>query len=455
MNLRAGESVSSILWYWLPELISLFVIIALPPLFDAYLISGMHSTTAYGALGMATNFLHTLVKLSETIPVAAIAVIGRYNGARKYQKCGQELVTTFWTTVVLGGAQCIIIFLSATSIYRWLGVPADMAVLGAPFLRLRSVGVFLTFVLWSLLGFMRAVKNTRVPMLITLMGTIVYICSAALFVQGRGGFPSCGIYGAALAAIIQYTVMLAAAVWYIRNTPAYKKYLRRLKPFVIDWDKISTFLSLSFPVMVDKSALAFSYVWLSKMIAPLGTTAIATFDIIKNLERTALLPAMAFATVVMFLVSNSLGNKDEKGAQVHIAKVLLLGLGMVTLAVGILCWQAPFFVTRISPSESSTALAVPLIRFLSILVIFDFLQLILAGALRGAGNFSAVMWTRISCCLFFFLPISYILSTYSFSSISTKFGLIYGAFYVNTALMGVIFLICLLRTQWYRKKLAG
>ena len=116
MNIRAGESVPHIVSYWLPELISLFIIVALPPLFDAYLVAGMHATAAYGALGMATNFLHTLVKLSETVPVAAIAIIGRYNGAKQFQKCGQELVTTFWTTVIMGATQFVFLFFAATAI---------------------------------------------------------------------------------------------------------------------------------------------------------------------------------------------------------------------------------------------------------------------------------------------------------------------------------------------------
>ena len=111
MNIRAGETISQIIHYWLAELISIFIIVALPPLFDAYLVAGMHSTAAYGALGMATNFLHTLVKLSETVPVAAISIIGRYNGAQRYARCGQELITTFWTTVLMGSTQLLILFL--------------------------------------------------------------------------------------------------------------------------------------------------------------------------------------------------------------------------------------------------------------------------------------------------------------------------------------------------------
>ena len=328
-----------------------------------------------------------------------------------------------------------------------------MAVLGAPFLRLRAVGVFMAFVLWAFMGFMRAVKNTRTPMLITLIGTLTYLCCSALLIPGNCGFPQCGIYGAALAGIMQYAVMLAIAVWYLRNTEHYRKYFTHIKLFLFRWSNIGRLLTLSIPIMIDKSSLSFSYVWLSKMIAPMGPQAIATFDIIKNLERSAIMPAAAFAQVIMFLVSNRIGAQDFKGAKANIVKVLGLTMLFVCSALFFLCTYAHFFVSYISPSPAITAFAVPLLRTMSLLVVFDFLQLILAGALRGAGNFKVVMWTRFICCAFFFLPISYTLSRYQFGNESIKFGFIYGAFYLNTAFMGIIFLICLLRGNWYNKQI--
>lgn len=450
---QQGESFSQIIWYWLPELVSIFVVIALPPLFDAYLVAGLRSTTAYGALGMATNFLHALIKLSEAIPAAAITIIGRYNGARDYDKCGQELVTTFWTTIFLGLLQLIVLSLFATEIYCWLGVPVEMAIVGAPFLRLRAIAVFLAFVLWAFMGFLRAVQNTHIPMIITLIGTCTYLFCSYLLIPGNWGAPAWGIYGAAAAAIAQYGVMLLIAAWYIVHRPAYQKYLKDAAFFIIQPGRIWFLLTLSIPIMIDKSSLSLSYVWLSKMIAPMGGDAIAAFDIIKNLERSAIMPAGAFAQVVTFLVSNRLGANDPQGARANIIKIMLLTAGIVLVMLGILCYNAPFLVASISPSERITSLAVPLLRLTSGMVIFDFVQLILASALRGAGKIQLVMWGRFLTCTFFFVPVSWYLSTCSFSSTSMKFGLIYGTFYINTALMGLIFLVYIIRKDWYTKSL--
>ncbi len=450
---HTGESIGQLLNYWLPELITLCVTVALPPLFDSYLIAGLQSTAAYGALGMATNFLHTLVKFSEAIPVAAIAVIGRHNGAKDHAGSAAHFINTLWTAILLGLTQLIIIWYAAPAIYQWLGVPPDMAVLGAPFLRLRSLSVLLAFILLAILGFMRAIKNTRTPMLITLIGTGVYIVSSMIFVSGSYGIPACGMYGPALAALLEYTTMLCLALWFLKNTPDYKPYLLSLTQWTINWGAIGSIIQFSIPVIIDKSALSFSYVWLSKMLATLGPDSIATFDIIKNLERSAIMPAAAFAQVVTFLVSNHLGARNIAAARTTIIKILFLTSVLVSCTLIMLSIWAPTCIALLAPVPELISFATPLLRLLSCLVVFDFVQLILAGALRGAGKVKTVMWIRFLSCLFFFLPISYILSLYSFSSTSLQFFLIYGAFYCNTALMGAAFLFQLRQKYWYEKTL--
>ena len=448
-----GESIRELCGYWFAELITLLVTVALPPLFDAYLIAGLHSTAAYGALGMATNFLHTLVKFSEAIPVAAIAVIGRHNGARDHQASAAHFVNTLWTAFILGLLQLGIIWIAAPTIYQWLGVPHDMAILGAPFLRLRSISVLLAFVLLAILGFMRAIKNTRTPMYITLVGSIVYIVSNLIFVLGFGGIPSFGIYGPALAALLEYGTMLGIALWCLCNSPTYTPYLSKLTQWKINWHAIGSIIQFSIPVIIDKSALSFSYVWLSKMLATLGAESIATFDIIKNLERSAIMPAAAFAQVITFLVSNHIGAKNVTAARATIIKILFLTSACVSSALLLLNIGAPWFIGLLSPNSAITSFATPLLNILSCLVVFDFVQLILAGALRGAGKVRKVMWIRFLSCTLFFLPISYILSQSSFQNTSLKFCLIYGAFYINTALMGIAFLFELRKRNWYEKDL--
>lgn len=448
--MRSGESFKDILLYWLPEIISSTILFSLTPMIDSYLIAQLGSLSTFGALGMANNFLHTLIKLAESIPVAAIAIIGRHNGAQEFDECGKDLGDTFWTTFLIGFAQFVVIFFSAPLIFWWLGVPQKMIAVGAPFLRLRSLGVLLIFSSLALIAFMKAVKNTRVPMIIHVAGIIAFIFFDYTLILGNLGFPRMGLQGSALATIIQYSLVNVLSIAYIMFNPEYKKYFSQTFFSIFRPGKAFHLLSLSWPIMIDKTTLSLSYVWLSKLIAPMGKTCIATYNVVKDLERFAFLPAIAFAQVITFLVSNKLGARDNEGAMSNIKKTLILTAVLTTTSLLVMCFQAPYFIGLFDPKDKFTGFAALALQVISILVIFDFTQLILAGALRGAGDVKTVMWGRFFAVIAFFIPISYLLSLIPNLSEGARFLLIYGSYYITTGVMGVIFLIRIKNRQWQR-----
>jgi putative MATE family efflux protein len=421
-------------------LISSAILISLPPLLDSYLVSGLNSNTTYGALGMAVNFIHFLIKLSESIPVAAMAIIGRYNGSQDYDECGRYIFPTIFASLIIGVLQFVLIFVGAGFLFSWLGVPSKMMLVGIPFLKLKSFGALLTFVAMALIGFMRAVKNTRVPMMLNLVGVAVYIFFDVVLIHGNFGFAACGLQGPAIASIIQYTLMVVISLAYIFYTPEYKKYFVNIPILFFDMKRVLNILKLSWPIIIDKGTLALSYVWLSKMIASMGKYAIVTFSTVKDFERFALLPAVAGAQIVTFLVSNRLGAKDKDGAMANIKKILIFTGILEIIALSILSLNSGFFVSFFDPKNKFTLMAAAILPLINMLVIFDFIQLILAGALRGAGDVKAVMWIRFISCTFFFVPISTFFSSLSINNQVIKFTLVYGSFYFNTAVMGLIFL---------------
>ncbi|MFC1894538.1 MATE family efflux transporter [Candidatus Dependentiae bacterium] len=446
-----GESIKEILLLWLPEMISSTMLISLPPLIDSYLIASLKSTTTYGALAMANNLLHTLIKFAEAIPVASIAIIGRHNGAKLYKQCGKDLSDTFWTTTLIGIIQFIIIFTFAGNIFQWLGVPAQMVHLGVPFLRLKSFGILLTFTSLGFFAFMRGLKNTKTPMTIYMIGMIIFLFFDYNLVLGKFGFPKMGLNGSAIATIIQYGVIILISLFYILSKQEYKKYFSQIFFSTFSKKGALHLLNISWPIMIDKSSLALSYVWLSKMIAPMGKYVIASYDIIKNLERFAILPAVGFAQIIVFLVSNRLGAKDPLGAKANIKKNMILASVMITTTISILCLNAPYLISLFDPKNKFTNFAAPALILVSLLVVFDFVQLILAGALRGAGDVKTVMWARFLCFAFFFTPVAWLFSKLHIANPIHKFALIYGSFYFTTGLLGIIFLLRIKTNKWQKK----
>ena len=300
---QKGESYGQLLHYWAPELVTAAVLNTLPMLFDAYIISQLQSTSTYGTLGIVNNFLHMLMKLAESVSVATIALVGRYNGAKEYDRVGKTLGDAFWTTLVIGAIPTILLFSFSTEILIALDVPRHMAILGSPFLKLRSLGVFLLFINLAFLGFMRGVKNTKTPMHIYLVGITIFMIFDYILVLGKIGLPAQGLTGSAIATLIQYSVMLLIAIWYVLKNEEYKIYFSKAFYYFFNKEGAIKIVTLSIPILIDKIALSSAYVRLNQVINPMGKYAIASFALIKDLERLAFLPALKFRLFITKLNS--------------------------------------------------------------------------------------------------------------------------------------------------------
>lgn len=445
---RHGENYTTLLRYFAPEFVTSFVLYSLPLLIDIYFIAELKSTPTFTTLGMTNNLIHFLIKVAEAFGVATVVMAGQFNGQGAHLDVGKTMRDAFWVTFFLGLATASALFFGAHTIYHWYGVPDHVIQMGVPFLRLRAVGVFFMFIFFAIVGFLRGIKNTRISMYLFVTGAAVFVLVDYLFIFGKWGLPALGLQGSALASVVQYGVMLAAGMLYILKDKRCRSYGISLFSVWKDSSYALRILVLSWPVALDKATLAAAYIWLGKMIAPMGICAQATFCTIKDIERLAFLPALAFAQIITFLVSNDYGNQNWQAIKSNIKKALFLTSIGVLLILS-LCWMKLAAVIHFFDRSSEFApLVARVYPILSVLVFFDLLQLILSGALRGAGNVKTVMIVRLFVCLLYFGPMSYLIAHLPIADETMKFILVYGSFYIGNGLMSLIYIRRFRGEEW-------
>ncbi len=450
-----GEGYIRILRYFFPEFISAFLLYALPFWIDAFFISQLESTSVYATLGATNNFIHFIIKLAESIAVGTVIISGKLNGKHEYKKVGDSLRDTFWVTCVVGLSIATFLYAGAYYIYVWYGVPREIVHLGVPFLRLRALGVFFTFLYMALVGFLRGVKNTKTPMIIFVIGSLTFLFFDYVLIFGHFGFPRLELQGSAIASIIQYSTMFFSALGFILVSKKYRKYGINLFRGVSELKYAKKLIILSWPVMLDKATMSWSYIWLCKMISPMGTCTVAAFCVVKDMERFAFLPAIAFAQVITFLVSNDAGVQDWLSIKSNLKKVCFLSSIMVFMVLVLFSWYSESIIRFFDKKGEFTSLAAHVFPIMSVLVFFDLIQLLLSGALRGAGNVRVVMYVRLAVCFGYFVPLSYLLAHLQIQDATLKFVLVYGSFYVGNMLMSIAYISRLRSEEWKVPSLKG
>lgn len=435
-----GETYWTIFKYWAPELISALIFYAFA-IIDSYWIADLKSTSTYTTLNVTNNFFHFMSKVAEGLSIGTVIITGQYNGRSCLTDVGRTLRDSFWTTILVGGIFAAALSFGAHAIYTAYGVPQRMIEIGTPYLRLRAWGIFFMFVSLAFIGFLRGIKNTRVPMWIFTGGGAFFVLFDYVLIKGKFGFPALGLKGSAIASVAQYVAMSIMALGYTFLNKENKKYGIRLFDSFTRWEDVKRLFMVSWPTILDKATVAAAYIWLGAMVAKMGTLALASFSVIKDLERFAFLPAIAFAQVITFLVSNSYGMQDWRGIKSSIKKILFLSSGMTFAILALFSIYTDKLVPLFDRKGEFTAFSARVFPYLSVLVFFDLLQLILSGALRGAANVRVVMWTRLFVCVLYFAPVSYLFTQLPLDDRpALKFFLVYGSFYLGNALMSIVYI---------------
>jgi len=445
-----GERYSTIFSYFLPEYISALLLYSLPFFLDAAFISHLRSTSTYATLGATNNLIHFIIKLAEGFSVGTVILCGQFNGKDEYKKVGSVLRDAFWVTFIVGLSIASFFYFGAPWIYAWMNVPEKIITRGVPFLRLRAIAVFLTFVYMAFVGFLRGIKNVKVPMYTFVLGAVLFVFFDYLLIFGKFGFPAMGLQGSAVASVIQYTAMTGAIIFAIFFDSNNRKYGINLFSGFKQLSYIKELFFLSWPVVLDKATMAGAYVWLAKMIGPMGTASVAGFCVVKDMERFAFLPAIACAQVITFLVSNDFGAQKWHAIKSNIKKITFLASLMVFTTLLLFSLWPQKIIYLFDKKDGFTALASRVFPFLSILVFFDLVQLILSGALRGAGNVRIVMLVRLTIFLGYFIPVSYFFAHMNIQDQAIKLLLIYGSFYFGNAFMSLVYIHRLRGEKWKR-----
>lgn len=441
-----GESYRSIINFFAPEVVTALVAYALIPLIDGAFISCLPHSEAYATLSITKSLMHCITKLAEGVSVGAMVMCGIAHGQDDPSAVGRAWGTVTALTLLLGFSIALFIACMPGYIMSCMRVPLPLRVVAIPFLRIRAISVFLMFIFFSMIGLLRGLKRNKIATHCMIVGTLVFVIADYLFIFGRCGMPQLAFSGSAVASILQYISMIFVVLRYLYDDPRLYAYLCMVQ--WVGWHALWRLFMLSVPVMIDKVLLAVAKVFLLRCIAPMGGAALSSFGVIGDIEMLMFVPAIAYAQVVTGLVSNEVGARDIIGIKYTIKKVLLLAITSALIMLVITSWFAESLIGFFDAQCIFRYFAIPAFRWISLLALFDVVQVVLSAALRGCAQMQTVLRVRAFTLLFFCFPIAYAASLVAFKSDFVRFMTIYGSFYISNGFMALWYIIWLRSERW-------
>jgi putative MATE family efflux protein len=305
------------------------------------------------------------------------------------------------------------------------------------------VAVFVYFVFQSLL---RGVGDVKTPLVIVGGTVVLNFFLDPLLILGWGPVPGFGVVGAAWATIAAQG--LAGAVGLVMLFSGRYGVHVRLRDMAPDRALVLKILRLGVPSSVEQSARALGLAVMMLLVASFGTSAIAAYGIGARILSFVIIPAMGLAMATSTVVGQNVGARKDERAKGSARLSMIAGFVALSAAGAVLWLLAEPIVTAFVPGEPEVIRMGT--HFMLIMAptfgLFG-VQMVMGGALAGAGNTMASMMLSILGFWILRFPVAWVLAVPAAMGPDGVFW----SFPVSNVLAGGIALGWFMRGNWIRR----
>jgi multidrug resistance protein, MATE family len=395
---------------------------------------GHLSAAALGAVALGNLYFFNVAHFSVGTLLALDPLVAQAVGARDEAAVARAMQRGLLLAVALS-AFTALLMLPAAEFLRAFRQQPEILPAAAGYIRISIWGVlpFLGFVV--LRQSLQALHRLR-PIVVT----IVVANAANVFlnwvlVYGNLGVSALGSDGSAWATAASRWLMALLLLWLARD-----ELIRRLVPMrreALALVPLARMMRIGVPIGLQHLLEVGAFGVIGLLMGTLGTAEIAAHQVAITLAATTFMVPLGVGAAAAVRVGHAVGAGDPHGARLAARVALQLGVGFMVFS-GVVFLAFPAALGRIYTSEPGVlALAVLLIPVAGVFQVFDGLQAVSVGILRGVGDVDAPFIIALVGFWLIGFPVSWYLG---FHTPAGAIGLWWG-FVAGLAAVGVILVV--------------
>jgi MATE family multidrug resistance protein len=356
---------------------------------------GRLGASEQAAVGIATTYIFTCYVLGLGLIGVVNTFVAQLHGSGRPGECGVALGHGLRLATAVG-VITLVALLASKPVFGRLGLSAAVAHHAYEYLFWRVMGLLPVFWYWTYNGFLEGLGETRGPMFISLAANGVNALLDYGLIFGVGPIPPLGVSGAGMATAASNTFMLLCFLWMLhRPRSPWKGYGVDRIFSAMRWPLLGQMVRLGLPMGVQFLLEIGAFLLFSIFVGQVGDAPLAAHQVALRIMSVSFMTAWGISVAATTLVGRRLGADEPEAAAAVGQRTVLLGLGF-TLLCGLLFVAIPGLLAKAFSSDASVqALATPLIAIVALAQIFDGLNIISYGALKGAGDTRGPMWIVI------------------------------------------------------------
>ena len=379
-NMLQGPLLGSIIVYTIPIILTslLQLLFNAADLVVVGRFCGSISVAAVGATGAITNLL---VNFFIGLSVGAGVTVAHGLGGHEDDVVHHTVHTAMPTALVSGVILTVIGVAFSETFLRMMGTPDNVLPLSAVYMKIYFTGVTFTMVYNFCAAILRAVGDTKSPLIFLTIAGVVNVILNVVFVY----FFNMNVAGVALATTISQAISAALVVLALmKRNDACKLVLRQMRFYK---PQLTKMLRIGLPAGIQSSLFSISNVLIQSSVNSFGDVLMSGNAAAANIEGFVYVSLNAFHQTAVNFIGQNAGAKQYS----RVYKTLWICLGCVTvvgLTLGTLVWSVGRQLLSIYITDSAEAISYGMVRIAYICLPYFVCGLmdVSTGALRGMGS---------------------------------------------------------------------
>ena len=369
---------------------------------------GRLGPAAIGAIGVGSSAFYSFAIFGMGLLLGLDTLVSQAYGAGDRDDCHRSLTQGIylagWLTVPL-----MLLFALMPPMFRALGIVEPVSSLAGSFIRVLN---FSTLPLMLYAAFRRYLQG------LGYVGPVMFALVSAnfinwffnwLLIEGHWGFPALGVAGSALSTCFARLYMAAvlgfSILWLERGLrPGFRNLAQ-----APDWRRLRRLLGLGFPAALQILLEVGAFGAAAVLAGRLNPVALAAHQIALNCAALSFMVPLGISSAAAVAVGHAIGRREPATARRN--GYIAIGLAcsfMLCSALAFIAIPRPILLVY-TRDRAVLATGVGLLAIAALFQLFDGIQTVATGALRGLGETRGPMLANFGGYWLFGLPIGYTL----------------------------------------------
>ena len=368
---------------------------------------GHIGTTELAAASFAINIFHVGMLFGLGITLGITPLVGQSLNSKNEHNIGSwfrnGMLVNFIASLLLCATMASLILLMPL-----MGQSEGVVRKAVPFYLLHVASLIPLMLFFSFKQFFEGIGNTRIAMVITIVINLINILLNYVLIYGKYGFPAMGLNGSGCASLIARLIMPVIFIVVMLKRPAFREYLSKAFHARFERLKIKRIVSIGLPIGLQMVIEVLAFSLGAIMLGWISKESLAGHQVAISMASMTYMISFGLASGTTIRVSHAFGGHNQQEVKRIVYASLHLVVAFMSL-MGILFILLRNALPLLFTSDPAVIhVAAHLLIVGAFFQVFDGIQVILLGALRGIADVRIPMFMAFFSYIVVSLPISYL-----------------------------------------------